>query len=1292
MEKVLSNKLPTLRNQMMKKLMSFQSVLHRATFTKYMNIVINKNKSNVLKVNDELTKISTPTTQITKKISQPKKVKAKIDLNETMKTRAPTKKIIKIDEEPKLENWNLWVTFYFMKYNEIKEIYEVSPCGAPRNLFIIAPLELKTIVKKSIFRNIDAIGIPKNAILDDKIFSEWFKYFNSDEDFDTWMDVKPEHYIVGYLIHYAHRQTGNIKMKTIRDYTPFEDELLQNTAIQTLYNKYIDTELNMDAITLEEMILQKGNKNECWLNAIEQYYTKYPKIKSDRKSVMQIIGKNDISNGLTVMDVLPFFEKYKIPMKIFNCIDELVYYLPGTNREIPIFYAVQKNKHITVMNYNIKSLSHKKPKEITIPISNQYMIRDNKNTETKFIMISNINDLVEIIKNHDLKQLTLPMPFVEYLANEIPETKKKTFINCISKENNLILFYLELLKIGYDAKIAICAGTITSISLQFNKKNLIINIKLQTLDTHSYDGEILVDDVETYTNLNEAYTKMNSQIFNLKDISEYSTQDRDILNSHMTLVPSGYYDNIRDGVEIDIGKAFTHAFEKIDFVPKFTGFDIWKPYEGQKIEKLTLYKVVSEKNMFFHKKHSLCYGKFLKHFKNVIITAYKQPSFINKTNYGALVKELFETKISKDEKINKTLQKGIANVNFGLLGKKINKSQVSISFTTQNEAEKMLLTMGAKGRIIPLLNVDETRPYKYEENEFGLCIPTYIDDGKHADGVYILHITAEKNLNNGFRFIKELLLQNHNFKMYKAYNLLLENNIKIHSVKTDAFTIDKIELKKARKLLNFGPEIGQWRNSKSDKICYPTVEYNQIENEPILISHLKPQVRIIINNEWDTKSIIKEIETHKRVIIRGLVPGVGKSHAWIEMMRNNNGLVVCPTNKLCQNFTLLGLNAVTLCSFFKDLGFIGGASKNQVRKAFDHSEYNIILFDEIYFASIKNLTSIKQLCDAFPEKIIGATGDAMQLPSIEPISNVKDYDAYSDECINQLFTHEIFLSEPKRVSSAKDKKIILKLKKDIFNESIPISTILSIFPKTAEITNNKNLSLTNSTALAVSQIIRKSKGYKAEYIIGEFLTCKIHTVLKLQVLHTNYEYKIIDVQPTHIELIDMTENETFSVPLNKIRNNFIYSYCSTVASCQGSSVDEKYTIFDTKHYFCSRKLLWTAITRATSLKHIKIYDGPELVPELTSKDYMKYFQSKIVGYKRQDAKAGRKIDTKNYVDVKYLFSCINSKCCRCNDVFNFNAKSSNFTCNRKDNTLGHTVDNIEPMCINCNCSLSDNLT
>lgn len=75
---------------------------------------------------------------------------------------------------------------------------------------------------------------------------------------------------------------------------------------------------------------------------------------------------------------------------------------------------------------------------------------------------------------------------------------------------------------------------------------------------------------------------MSSQIFNLKDISDYSNEDRQILDTHMTLVPLGFYDDNQNGIEIDIGKAFTCAFDKIDYVPKFNVFDIWKPYEGQK--------------------------------------------------------------------------------------------------------------------------------------------------------------------------------------------------------------------------------------------------------------------------------------------------------------------------------------------------------------------------------------------------------------------------------------------------------------------------------------------------------------------------------------------------------------------------------------------------------------------------------------------------------------------------------------------------------------------------------------
>ena len=54
---------------------------------------------------------------------------------------------------------------------------------------------------------------------------------------------------------------------------------------------------------------------------------------------------------------------------------------------------------------------------------------------------------------------------------------------------------------------------------------------------------------------------------------------------------------------------------------------------------------------------------------------------------------------------------------------------------------------------------------------------------------YVLTVSDEKRLTNGFRFLKELLLQHHNFKMNSVYNIFREKNINLSSVKTDAFVI-----------------------------------------------------------------------------------------------------------------------------------------------------------------------------------------------------------------------------------------------------------------------------------------------------------------------------------------------------------------------------------------------------------------------------------------------------------------------------------------------------------------------
>ena len=48
---------------------------------------------------------------------------------------------------------------------------------------------------------------------------------------------------------------------------------------------------------------------------------------------------------------------------------------------------------------------------------------------------------------------------------------------------------------------------------------------------------------------------------------------------------------------------------------------------------------------------------------------------------------------------------------------------------------------------------------------------------------YVLNVSGKIVLINGFMYIKELLLQYHNFKMYDAYRKLTDNNVNVYSVK-----------------------------------------------------------------------------------------------------------------------------------------------------------------------------------------------------------------------------------------------------------------------------------------------------------------------------------------------------------------------------------------------------------------------------------------------------------------------------------------------------------------------------
>ncbi|MFM7858826.1 MAG: hypothetical protein ACKO96_44605, partial [Flammeovirgaceae bacterium] len=128
--------------------------------------------------------------------------------------------------------------------------------------------------------------------------------------------------------------------------------------------------------------------------------------------------------------------------------------------------------------------------------------------------------------------------------------------------------------------------------------------------------------------------------------------------------------------EIDISKAYTGAFMRIKSIPVFNEFDTWQAYKPEEpLKNISLYIVeASSFDLFFNKKYNLCYGYFLKQMQKCHeIKAVKHPSAIKNVSYRSLVEELWRTPINDDPEEGGVLKKTIADYNYGMLEKQINR-------------------------------------------------------------------------------------------------------------------------------------------------------------------------------------------------------------------------------------------------------------------------------------------------------------------------------------------------------------------------------------------------------------------------------------------------------------------------------------------------------------------------------------------------------------------------------------------------------------------------------------------
>ena len=265
---------------------------------------------------------------------------------------------------------------------------------------------------------------------------------------------------------------------------------------------------------------------------------------------------------------------------------------------------------------------------------------------------------------------------------------------------------------------------------------------------------------------------------------------------------------------------------------------------------------------------------------------------------------------------------------------------------------------------------------------------------------YIVNVSGERQLINGFRYIKELMLQNHNFSMFDAYSRLKRANIHVYAVKTDAFHIAKEDLAKAMKVLKFGAELGDRR--LEDKPVTVTADiYKWRHNELPKIPIYKNE-RLLIEDEWDTEAICKRIIKVKQCMVRAKYAGSGKSYIGKHFQKlGYNTLFVVPQNMLKQE---VDCEAVAQNTFFSvPIHKVDGSLPK-----YDHSGFNVIVFDEIYMSNPYILNKIRQFVIDNPDKIVIGAGDVKQLPSVEPFTNNQNVENYVDNCIDIIFKHNIF--------------------------------------------------------------------------------------------------------------------------------------------------------------------------------------------------------------------------------------------------------------------------------------------
>ena len=134
--------------------------------------------------------------------------------------------------------------------------------------------------------------------------------------------------------------------------------------------RYASNQLDVAQDTMEKAKKNdKYVKNECWINSIYDCYhdtllrTDKKRNMITRATILEVLGRTEdnVRQGLTVDDVLPFFVKYKLRLRVFDVFYKPIFkYDPLVeNSNNKPMYVLADGDHIYTLNHDLKRLEQK---------------------------------------------------------------------------------------------------------------------------------------------------------------------------------------------------------------------------------------------------------------------------------------------------------------------------------------------------------------------------------------------------------------------------------------------------------------------------------------------------------------------------------------------------------------------------------------------------------------------------------------------------------------------------------------------------------------------------------------------------------------------------------------------------------------------------------------------------------------------------------------------------------------------------------------------------------------------